>query len=251
MTNVVNIVFDENQLLNSIPDTEMIRDWFEEKPDLPVTYGEDPLTLSCVSYRLWTESSWSRWIRLEDLVDKITDRDRSMAQSIRDYYISKLTFEKLCGVTFTKFRQDLADFLINDTPLKQSGQGLIYTLPYFYVEDCEKDTIIDSTQSVKIKDATDAHPFPRNFITVGAELYPIKEIFSYRKGGDSSMFWFKSKDNEPFLIELKTNNSLIKMFRSLFKQEKIKLNGQVKVCRLGNGPNKHYYYKMFDMELAQ
>lgn len=231
-------------------DTDEFRKFFEENIDVPVNYKDDPLTLSCVSYRLWCERSWTRWSRLEELGDSITESDRLMAQSIRDYYIGRLTFEKLCGVRFTKYRQDLADFLINNRTLKQSEQGLLYSLPYFYVEDVQKDEIFEVTESLSVAEHKD-HPFPKHFNFEKLELYPVKEIFSYRKTGDLCTFWFRSQSNEPYTIEVRKDNSLVKIIRSLFKQQKITLNGQGKVRSLSRNGQRFYYCKMFDTELAQ
>lgn len=235
---------------DTVVDTEEFRKFFEDTVDPLVTYKDDPLVLSCASYRLWTERSWTRWTRLEELDGNVIEGDRLMAQSIRDYYIGRLTFEKLCGSNFTKYRQNLADFLINNKPLKHSELGLVYSLPYFYVEDIEKDEIFESVRSLDVID-NDDYPFPRHFSFNDIELYPVKEIFSYRKGGDICTFWFKSQSNEPYTIEVRKDNSLIKFVRSIFKQEKVKINGQGKVRSLKYNGQRYYYCKMFDTELAQ
>lgn len=249
MTNTVfNVDWENNELdLGTITE---VKSFFDEPADLPIEYADDALTLSCVSYRLWLEKSWIRWSRLEEVTDKVTEADRVMAQNIRDYYVSRLTFARLCNIPLTAFQENLGAFLIDKRVLKTSEQGLLYCLPYFYAEDCGKDWVFENTEPVNFE-GNDEHPFPKHITFEGLILSPIKEVYAFRKTGDKHLFWFKDQKNHPFVFEIKTGNTLISLFRSLFKRQKITIDCSVRAVKL-NGPRRRQsYYKILDPELCE
>lgn len=251
MSNTVFLIEDDEDFIKD--DSYTISTIFDEAPDLPLEYGDDPLALSCASYRTWRESGWHRWARLGEIKETVTDADRVMAQNIRDYYSSKLTYSRLTNIPFTGFQEKLADFLINKRTLKASEQGVLYCLPYFYVEDCENDWVFDNTTLVSNKDFNDQYPFPTHTtITVrGAKLTPLREVYAFRKSGERHIFWFKTEDNEPTAVEIKAGNTLLPLFRSLFKRESVRLNGTARIVRLGGARRKFAYYKLNQIEFAE
>jgi hypothetical protein len=250
MNNNVFVVWEDDERPATGPDPTDISSLFDESADLPIKYADDPLTLACTSYRMWTEKSWTRWSRLEDIAEEITEADRAMAQNIRDYYISKLTFARLCGVNFTKFQQELSEFLIDKRVLKTSEQGLLYCLPYFYVEDCGKDWVFDNT--VPVPAESDEHPFPSQITFEGLILSPVKEVYAFRKNtGDKHLFWFRDQKNHPYVIEVRSGNTLISLFRSLFKRQRIKINCTGRVVRLSGYRGRQTYYKLLNPEFVE
>jgi hypothetical protein len=247
MRNNVFLVDDDDDFRTILDNG--VSEIFEETPDLPLEYTDDPLALSCASYRKWTESHWHRWARLGEIADTIDERDRVMAQNIRDYYSSKLTFARLSNIPFTRFQEILADFLINKRTLKQSEQGVLYCLPYFYVEDCQNDWVFENTTTVSEKISED--PFPTHITVIGLELTPLREVYAFRKTGEKYVFWFKTRENEPVAIEIKTGNTLLPLFRSIFKRPSVKFNGTARVVSLGGARRNSGFYKLNQIEFVE
>jgi hypothetical protein len=97
------------------------------------SFSDDPLALSCASYRLYKEQPQFRFTNI-DLV-KATQEDRNQAQAIRDYYTQRYTMQVLKGGQLTEYQQKTAQFLSGLHHLTTEELGLLYKLPYFYEED--------------------------------------------------------------------------------------------------------------------
>jgi hypothetical protein len=202
----------------------------EEKHD-PILYKDDPVALTCASYRLWVNNHNDRWHLLEDC--RIEPEDRDMAASIRKYYGQRLVLEALSGVELTTFRTKLGAFLEGNHVLERDELGLLYRLPYFYHEDVALDEVIAMGTSV------DGQVYYRdNVIT----LSPRKTLFQSRKSGDVVNYWFTDKNNGNYLLPVKSNNSLGSLIESLYNKASIDVvvNLQIKNYHAPN-KDKHYY----------
>lgn len=202
------------------------------------SFSDDPLALSCASWRIFRDEPERRWTNLD--VVKATSEDRAMAQSIRDYYNQRYTMQALKGRQLTEYQQKTAQFLSGLYHLKTDELGLLYKLPYFYTEDCGIDSVIESTQNYE-------QPLNREFTEY--TLTPVKEIFRTRKSGEIVRFWYKDQDQHPVLIECRGTDQFLSVLRGLFRQPKIQVRSYAKLVGF-DGPHDEKGLKLFSWELV-
>lgn len=97
--------------------------------------GIDPVIASVASHRL---RQLGQWVDPTDkeIVEHITDDDRSLAKEIRDYYTAKLTIQAVGDKPLRGFRADLLSYLTSENKkADQESYPMIYRLPEFYRED--------------------------------------------------------------------------------------------------------------------
>ena len=201
-------------------------------------FSDDPLALSCASWRIFKDEPERRWTNLD--VVKATQEDRVMAQQIRDYYNQRYTMQVLKGRQLTEYQQKTAQFLSGLHHLTTDELGLLYKLPYFYTEDCGIDYIISKTASFETS--------PRREY-VEYNLTPVAEIFRTRKGGELVQFWYKDQNNHAVLIECRATDNLLSMLRGLFQRPNIQVRSHTKLVGF-DGPHEHRGLKLFGWELA-
>jgi len=204
----------------------------------PAMFYDDPLALSCASWRMFKEEPERRWTNID--VVKATQEDRTMAQQIRDYYNQRYTMQVLKGRPLTEYQQKAAQFLIGLHQLNTDELGLLYKLPYFYIEDTGIDSIVNTTAS---------YEKPLNRDHVEYTLTPVKEIFRTRKGGETVQFWYYDQDNHAVLVECRGTDALLPMLRGLFRQPKIQVRSWTKLVGF-DGPHEHHGLKLFGWELV-
>jgi hypothetical protein len=214
------------------------RDYKQKLESPKASFSDDPLSLSCASWRIFKDEPERRWTNLD--VVKATSDDRAMAQSIRDYYNQRYTMQVLKGRQLTEYQQKTAQFLSGLYHLKTDELGLLYKLPYFYVEDTSIDSVIESTQSYE-------RPLNRTYDKY--TLTPVKQIFRTRKSGEMVQFWYKDQDNHTVLIECRGTDSLLNMLRGLFSQPQIQVQSYVKLVAF-DGPHEQKALKLFSWELV-
>lgn len=202
------------------------------------SFPDDPLALSCASWRIFKDKPERRWTNLD--VVKATSEDRAMAQSIRAYYNQRYTMQVLKGRPLTEYQQKTAQFLSGLYHLKTDELGLLYKLPYFYIEDCGIDSVVESTQSYEC---------PLNRTHDKYTLTPVKEIFRTRKSGELVQFWYKNQDQHAALIQCKGTDPLLPMLRGLFSQPQIQVQTYVKFTAF-DGPHEQKALKLFSWELV-
>ena len=202
------------------------------------SFSDDPLALSCASWRIFKDTPERRWTNLD--VVKATSEDRAMAQQIRDYYNQRYTMQALKGRQLTEYQQKTAQFLSGLYHLKTDELGLLYKLPYFYTEDRGIDSVIESTQSYKrhLNRTHDKYT-----------LTPVKQIFRTRKSGEMVQFWYQDQDRHPVLIECRGTDPLLNMLRGLFSQPQIQVQSYVKLIGF-DGPHEQKALKLFSWELV-
>ena len=203
------------------------------------TFSDDPLALSCASWRIFKDEPERRWTNLD--VVKASQQDREMAQQIRDYYNQRYTMMALKGRQLTEYQQKTAQFLSGLYHLTTDELGLLYKLPYFYTEDIALDFIVTSTDNHETS--------PRREHTEYT-LTPVKEVFCTRKGrGEMVQFWYRDQDNYPVLIECKSTDQLLTMLRGLFRQSRLQVKSYAKLFAF-NGFREHRGLKLFAWELV-
>lgn len=205
--------------------------------DKPALFSDDPIALSFASYRIWQQGV-GRWADLSRVVATETDRRDSIA--LRNYYKGRYTFKALSGIKLSDFQKKTADFVDGRYQLKTNELGLLYRLPYFYFEDLDIDQIVANTNS--------ANPIQTNEMTTHT-LVPLSKVFTSRRSGDYHQFWFRTEDNSAAMMPIKSDNVLLPLFTSLFKQEKIQFRCYMKTKKLKSVPNR-YYYHLYNLELG-
>jgi hypothetical protein len=234
--------------MNSVTDLkDLFKQWgtdIDNSADLAklespkASFSDDPLALSCASWRMFRDTPERRWTNIDTV--KAASEDRVMAQNIRDYYNRRYTMQALKGRQLTEYQQKTAQFLSGLYHLKTDELGLLYKLPYFYVEDCGVDSVIESTQS---------YEKPINRDHAEYTLTPVKQIFRTRKSGETVQFWYKDQNNHAVLIECRGTDPLLNMLRGLFSQPRIQVQSYTKLVAF-DGPHEEKGLKLFSWELV-
>ena len=179
-------------------------------PESPLVFKDDPIAMACASYRLGQQGGFA-WLDLD--ATTVEPQDRETAAAIRKYYADRLliTALKSKGV-MSEFRRKLYGVVTDSYQVKKSEEGLLYRLPYFYAEDTGLDHVMSQTQSASIADAATAK--------IAGKFTLVKKIFCSRaNAGSHWQFWFvRNNSPVPFMVEIKNDNVLYKLFDTLTQQ---------------------------------
>lgn len=187
------------------------------------SFPDDPLALSCASYRLYKQEPQRRFTNI-DLVNA-TPEDRVQAQAIRDYYNQRYTMQVLKGGKLTEYQQKTAQFLSGLHHLTTEELGLLYKLPYFYEEDRALELVVSQTISTE---------FRLPYVSEMREytLVPLVEIFKSRKSGEFVEFVYRDQNNQAVMMIVRAGDNIVAMLRGLFRQPCIKVQGHTAVVKL-------------------
>lgn len=184
--------------------------------------AEDLLVLSCAWYRLRKESKENNKscnigkLLERQLFSSVTEEDRVLAASIRDYYSKKIMMMKLKNQRISSFTEDLNSFIHSDgIKFIESTFGLVYRLPQFYFYDIKLDEIFSGKNRTVKKGI------------IGKEIksltYIDKTIMD-RKACKRNEYWFVDESNDVVVVYLDTKNPLNEIWEQLIQQP-IKLQG--------------------------
>lgn len=187
------------------------------------SFADDPLALSCASYRLYKEDPHRRFTNI-DLV-KATQEDRIQAQAIRDYYNQRYTMRVLKGKQLTEFQQKTAQFLSGLHHLTTEELGLLYKLPYFYEEDRALEQVVAQTASTEFR-------LPHLSEMTEYTLTPLVEILKSRKGGEFVEFVYRDQNNHAVMMIVRASDNMVAMLRGLFRQPSIQVRGHTNIVKL-------------------
>lgn len=256
-TNIMANIFQEPQLVNVIDDDDdfdilsgpqIWNNAVARKPE-PVLarFSDDPVALSIQSYLIWKSNPHRKWVPVDE-VGRVTPEARAMAQELRTYFIHRNTMKVLKGQTPTEFQYKMNGLLHDIRPLQQDEMGLLYRLPYFWQEDLALDQVFEGATHIDVEPAGSHLPVWR-VVTTHARLTPIREILKSRKSGDFVQFWFSTHDGERCMYAVRADNSLIGVFRSLFRQESMQVKATAMVHRMPGSHIKTNYWKLSGLEL--
>lgn len=178
-----------------------------KKPEPDLVFKDDPVALAWAGYRLYLRSPGQRWADFDTV--EVTEEDRAQAQAIRSYYTGRILMDMMKSKNPTSaFRQKLYGLLIGESGLKKKDIGLLYRLPYFYVEDTELDQVIAETTPAQTRGSA--------AVEIAGTFTLIKRILVSRKHGDYAHFWLRHhRRSEPFLIVVKTDNPLLSLLAGI------------------------------------
>lgn len=174
----------------------------------PINFGgEDPLALSWASYNNWIANQAIRFTPLSDVTPK--DEDYSLAEKTRSYYRDKLAIKALKGVPLTKFQNDLYAML-NGSEFMSDQVGMLYKLPYFYMEDIAHNRVHEKTHTLtKVR----GHGTQRI-----STLTPIEKILVSRRNAERYEYWFSDVNQHAVCIVVAVNNPIRSFVDSIWER---------------------------------
>lgn len=240
---IVNIIDDDILATPTVYNNATVATAREVKLPVPdAVFSDDPLALSVTSYLMWKSNPQRRWVPVNE-VGRPSPEARDLAHEIRRYYLHRNTMKVLQGQTPTEFQYKMNGFLADIRPLKTDEQGLLYRIPYFYQEDLSLDAIFEGADQPEI-DGPGLYS-----LTSHTVLTPMQEVFRSRKGGDFIQFWFSDTSGHRCVYDVKADNKLISVFRSLFKQKELPVKCYSKMERLRGSHIRTRYWRLSNLEL--
>lgn len=219
-------------------------------PPLMAKFSDDPVALGIQSYLIWKSNSNRKWVPVDE-VGRVTPEARTMAQELRTYFLHRNTMKILQGQQPTEFQNKMMGLLSDTRPLQQDELGLLYRLPYFWQEDLALDQVFEGATAIEANPYDPADPrLPvSRHMTIHARLVPIREVLRSRKSGDFVQFWFADSDGQRHVYAARADNSMISLFRSLFRQESIQVKAHAMLNRLAGSHIRTNYWKLSGLEL--
>jgi hypothetical protein len=144
----------------------------------------------------------------------------------------------------SEFRRKLYGVVTGNYQLKKSEEGMLYRLPYFYAEDTGLDHVMSQTQSVSIVNNATAK--------IAGKFTLVKKIFCSRAhAGSHWQFWFVRETSQvPYLVEIRDDNVLYKLFDTLTQQPQMFSAGTTHVKHHRGHYRDRVYIKMTQVDLA-
>lgn len=201
----------------------------------PLTLDEDPLALSWASYRHWIMGG-GRWPSFNVL--KVQDVDRQQGQAMRNYYRGRLTWDQLKNAREpSSFRSRLAALLIDHEPLIESDLGILYRLPYFWIEDQAHDRVFDNRPVLSV--------LPVEHQNIEIQLTLIETVLISRRNRERTQFWFESNTGSlPVMLTVTEDNALKTLLISLLDRGPVTLRATLQPVRMRGYHREHAYYDL-------
>jgi hypothetical protein len=217
---------------------------FKRKPD-PITYTFDPLALTLAKL---ADGSTKGEI-VETLSHSVTQGSwiaefDQQAADIRKYYRNKLLLQTLkhTKANMSKFRQDLQNYVGNETPyiIDRADIPMIVKLPDFYDEDKMMDQFVKDY-------CMDLQYYQNTIATTQLTLYPMRKFHRKTQRSDSMYYWLRDDANLVYRIELDPKNPCMHLFEREFANSSVKLNT---MCNLTRTRGQSYtFYKLNKWEI--
>jgi hypothetical protein len=223
MNSVTNLKDLFKQWGTDIDNAALAADLAKSSNTTRATFADDPLALSCASYRIYKNEPARRFTNI-DLV-KATQEDRHQAQAIRSHYSNVYTMKVLKGRPLTEYQQKTAEFLSGLYHLTTEELGLLYKLPYFYEEDLALDMVRTKTISAEFT-------LPHLGELTEHTLIPLVEILKSRKGGEWTEFVYQDQHNHAVMIVVRAGDNMVHMLRGLFRQPCIRVQAHTAIVKL-------------------
>ena len=226
-------------------DTDALAELFAEKPDRTIQFEDDPIALSCASYRLG-QAGYGQYHDFDML--KPEPEDRQQALNIRNYYRAKITWQLLARTQQqqppTPFRQKLMGIIENTYQITQSDLGILYRIPYFYQEDTAHDAIFADLPRYEII-RTIGENIEETFVL-------MQQVAVMRRARDTVEYWLRSANTVvPCMTAIDSKNMLKPLLDSVLSRGPVRLRANWYPKSLWNGQGSdRMYYKLARIELA-
>jgi len=243
-----NTVFEVDDDFDILATPKIYNNASIRKPE-PVLakFSDDPVALSIQSYLIWKTNPHRRWVPVDE-VGRVTPEARVMAQELRKYFLHRNTMKILQGQQPTEFQNKMMGLLSDTRPLPQDELGLLYRLPYFWQEDLALDQVFEGATNIEAKPDGPHLPVIRH-MTTHVRLVPIREVLRSRKSGDFVQFWFADSAGQRYVYAVRNDNSMISLFRSLFKRESMQVKATAMLHRMPGSHIRTNYWKLSGLEL--
>jgi hypothetical protein len=223
-----------------IDDAALTADLSHQDRSPKATFSDDPLALSCASYRIYKNDVARRFTDIDAV--KATQEDRNRAQEIRSHYSNAYTMKVLKGRPLTEYQQKTAEFLSGLRHLTVDELGLLYKLPYFYEEDLALDMVATKTVSAEFT-------LPHLSEMTEYTLTPLVEILKSRKGAEVVEFVYQDQNNHAVMIVVRAGDNMVHMLRGLFQQPRIQVRAHTAIVKL-DSERSHNVKKLTAWELV-
>jgi hypothetical protein len=226
-------------ILSATLDNDFDLEWTSKVPEQDMEFDEDPVALSCASYRAFLETS-IRWAELRDVT--VTKQDREQAAQIRKYYSDRILLAAVAAKgEMSEFRRKLYGLLIGQTGIKKRDVGLLYRLPYFYAEDTAMDQVMEQTETVSDNGTSTR--------LVAGKFQMIRRVQVSRRSGESVQLWLQKDSGKfPYMIASKLDNPFLTLVESVLKQP-IALQATAHLKHHRGHYRSRLYYQLGSLEL--
>lgn len=148
------------------------------------------------------------------LLNLVTDEDRHLAGTIRDYYNKLIVLWSLKGKRLSNFRTNLREFLGDSVKVREDHLGIAFHLPSFYAYDHKLDEI----RNKNFSESAITKEFKSGRHTVDSmKLIPIDKLHRKTKLLDNIVYWLKTKDTDVGVeISVGRNNELLPLWDTVF-----------------------------------
>lgn len=234
----MNNTFIEPAIVDLVEDLDEFTKFCRTTESTPMQFNEDPLALSCSSYRAYVENPHYRWKDFTDCT--VEPGDREQANAIRQYYGSKLVMEALMGKKLTEFRAKMGQFLAGNHQLRRDELGMLYKIPYFYHEDLAVDRVINETVS-----AEEVREVKHRL-----RLTHHSTILQARKSGEMKQYWFTDEQHQAYMLSGAANSPLTTLVESVFARGTIDIIANILRKPHYGTDRTNYYYTMSQLRLV-
>ena len=238
---ILDLVDDFESLMTDDTKAAVIK--AQVAPD--AVFEDDPVALSITSYLIWRNNPHRRWVPITE-VGRVTTEAREMAHELRKYYLHRNTMKLLMGRPHTEFQLKMDQFLSDIRALKVDELGMLYRLPYFWQEDLALDQVFEGAQEI---DLNGIGTVGWASITTHTQLFPVREVLKSRRSGDYVQFWFQDTDGHRCVYDVRADNKLITIFRSLFRRDNLQVKGMAKVDTLRGSHIRTNFWRLTDLEI--
>jgi len=226
-------------------DTDALAELFAEKPARIIQFEDDPIALSCASYRM-SQAGYGQYHDFDRL--KAEPEDRQQAQNIRNYYRAKITWQLLVKTQHqqptTPFRQKLMGMIENTYQITQNDLGILYRIPYFYQEDTAHDAIfadLPNYELIKVH----GENIEETFVL-------MQQVSVMRKARDTVQYWLRAeKTIVPCMAVIDSRNMLKPLLDSVLSRGPVRLRANWHPKSLWDGQGQdRMYYQLARIEMA-
>jgi hypothetical protein len=230
--NAVTLTLDE---LATVWDTQTTGTVKPHSDARPLMFRDDPIALSCASYRKSVETNLAvRFTELSSVT--ATDQDHEQAEAIRKYYADRVVFRTLTtDKPLTAFYRDLYELVTGTVEIQRRHEGMIYRLPYFYAEDIAREELENHFSNATVLN---------RWLTVDKEthtLVPVSKIFRTRRGSEIYEYWFRNERDEPVLWPASSKTDLRSIVEDVWTRPKITVQALFSVGQVRGQSFYHYY----------
>lgn len=239
LNNLANISLTSSQISSLTNGNDIFTFDFGINPNVKkyeiYEFTEDVLALSVTWNRLRTHGiNTASKLTDNELFRNITPEDRTLADTIANYYSKKIMMLKILDNTrLSSYRQDLNEFVHNDRKkVVDKMFGLAYHLPAFY----DYDTSLDAVKADLVtKQDWTSNSHKQNGKQQSLVLTPMKRLRRKTKNMDAYHYWLKTTNGTGALIALQPNNSLLKLWEHFYNKKEPMVIAGTTFCKTLDG----------------